>query len=151
MYFFTFLHIELLRDIIEEHHLTDLALAKNRPWHTWFKPSNHDQSSRIYLIPTSMTCMAPRANTILLTFDHVYLEVVFTVDAIDHTRAMKDFILGSEEYLITSQGKIEVYLDRYQKKEHPDQTDNLQADIDVHSPLPDGNRIVEHPARTRCP
>jgi len=66
--------------------------------------------------------MAPRVN-ILLTFDHVYLEVVSTVDAIDCTRAMKDFILGSEEYLITSQGKIEVYLDRYQKKEQPDQTD----------------------------
>ncbi len=41
-------------------------------------------------------------NTKLTTFDHVFLEATFGQKATPREMAMKDYILGSEEYIITS-------------------------------------------------
>ena len=92
-----------LTDIVNSHNLTDLALAANRPWHTWFRPSNQGQSSRIDLILKSMTCTSPRVNTTLLTFDHVLLEASFNIAPADRTTTMRDYVDNAYKlcYLIT--------------------------------------------------
>jgi exonuclease III len=97
----------ILSNIMEEFSLTDLALAANKPWHTWFRPSNQGQSSRIDLILTSINTTAPRVDHIFTFMDHVYLEANFhPADTFKQT-AMKDFIIGSDEFLIKAQDLIE--------------------------------------------
>lgn len=43
-----------LMTMIEDFHLTDLALAARKPWHTWYRPSATGQSSRIDRILTNL-------------------------------------------------------------------------------------------------
>ena len=135
-----------LTDIMSNHNLTDLALAANRPWHTWFRPSNQGQSSRIDLILTSMTCTPPRVNTTLLTFDHVFLEASFNVAPADRTTTMRDYILGSDEYLIKSQEMIEEHMGRC-RREAEEEQQNLDEGDDTASPPPppDAGRIFDDP------
>jgi len=135
-----------LTDIVNRHNLTDLALAANRPWHTWFRPSNQGQSSRIDLILTSMTCTSPRVNTTLLTFDHVLLEASFNIAPADRTTTMRDYILGSDEYLIKSQEMIEEHMGRCRREaeeehQHPDEADDTTSP----PPPPDAGRIFDDP------
>jgi exonuclease III len=97
----------ILRNMIDEFNLTDLALVANKPWHTWFRPSNQGQSSRIDLILTSMNIRAPKVDLVLTFLDHIYLEATFNQAETYRQPAMKDFILGSEEFLIKAQDIIE--------------------------------------------
>ena len=121
-----------IKSIIERHRLTDLALAANRPWHTWFRPSNQGQSSRIDLILASSTHDNLQVHTTLLTFDHVFLEATFNVVRTTGKRAMKDFILGSEEYLIQAQEIYEEHMEQFQRDEEAYQPDDLLPAEDVN-------------------
>ena len=120
----------MLRTIMEDNQLTDLALAANNTNHTWFRHSNQGHSSRIDLILTSMTVRNLKVNSTLLFLDHVYLEATFGNIRIKQKRAMKDFILGSDEYLIRAQDIIEAHLSCYGTKppppddQQPDHNDN---------------------------
>ena len=137
-----------IKSIIERHNLTDLALAANRPWHTWFRPSNQGQSSRIDLILASSTHDNLQVHTTLLTFDHVFLEATFNVVRTTGKRAMKDFILGSEEYLIQAQEIYEEHMEQFQRDEEAYQPDDLlpAEDVNPTTHTPDWNRIFDTPA-----
>jgi len=103
----------LLRTMMEDHDLIDLAQAANKPWHTWFRQSNQGQSSRIDLILTSMAVGDLRVNTTLHFLDHAFLEATFGQTRCKRTFAMKDFILGSDEFLIKSHEYIDNCLERH--------------------------------------
>ena len=99
--------------MMEDHDLIDLAQAANKPWHTWFRQSNQGQSSRIDLILTSMAVGDLRVNTTLHFLDHAFLEATFGQTRCKRTFAMKDFILGSDEFLIKSHEYIDNCLARH--------------------------------------
>ncbi len=92
---------------MEDHNLTDLAFQTNRTSHTWYRQGRLAQSSRIDYILTSiptqgLDLQTTRTNTQLTTFDHVFLEATFGQKITPREMSMKDYILGSEEYIITS-------------------------------------------------
>jgi len=122
-----------LLGMMDNHNLTDLALAANRADHTWFRNNNQGQSSRIDLILTSMMTDNLKVNSSLLFLDHTYLEATFGQPRCKRTQAMKDFILGSEEYLIRSQEIIQEHIEQYPQQQ---QTENLltleEETIDDH-------------------
>jgi len=93
--------------LMEDHNLTDLAFQTNRTSHTWYRQGRLAQSSRIDYILTSiptqgLDLQTTRTNTQLTTFDHVFLEATFGQKITPREMSMKDYILGSEEYIITS-------------------------------------------------
>ena len=102
-----------LLTLMEDFNLTDMALASNRPWHTWFRHGTRAHSSRIDLILTSIPPQSPKTSNILHFLDHTFLEATFNVVETQKTYAMKDFILGSDEYLIKSQDIIEDFISKY--------------------------------------
>jgi len=121
-----------LRNIIDDHNLTDLAMAANRPWHTWFRQGDQGQSSRIDLILTSMTVTNPKVTTTLLFLDHVYLEASFGPARSPGVRAMKDYILGCDEFLLRSHDIIDEHVAQYATS--PLQGHSEQEEADAPSP-----------------
>jgi exonuclease III len=94
---------ELMKEIIEEHQLVDIGLKANNTQHTWFRKDSSGQSSRLdYIFSSIPTCLAKIMSTFTI-FDHTYLEATLNPSRIVKQMTMKDFILGSDEYLIQSQ------------------------------------------------
>ena len=102
-----------LLTMMEDLHLTDLALAGRKPWHTWFRSSSAGQSSRIDRILTNLDSSKVRVNLTFTIFDHVYLETNFMIEKGRRKTAMQDHILGSDEYLIRALEIMEQHMSDY--------------------------------------
>ncbi len=94
---------ELLKEVIEEYPLVDVGVKTNNTKHTWFRKDFSGQSSRIHYIFCSIPMWAAQFSTTFSIFDHTYLEAVLNPARLYKQMTMKDFILGSGEYLIRSQ------------------------------------------------
>jgi DNA replication initiation complex subunit (GINS family) len=91
----------LLEEFIEEQHLTDLAARVNKKQHTWFRRNNNQISSRLDLILTNLPITHPKYSISMTIFDHAWVQASFGQKREATATTMKDYILGSEEFLIT--------------------------------------------------
>ncbi len=96
---------------MERHDLQYLAAAANKLTRTWYR-RNSDQSSRIDMFFSSIPMDNLQFETAFTTFDHVHLTASFGQRPTKAEPAMKDYILGSDEYLIQVEEIISYHLDR---------------------------------------
>jgi len=125
-----------LQQLIDNHHLTDLASAANKAWHTWFRQSNQGQSSRIDLIFTNLTYDNLKFKSLFHFLDHSYLEATFGPVPTKKKHAMKDFILGSDEYLIRAHDLIQEHVNSYPTKEQDEENEPEEEEEIRHSETP---------------
>ena len=104
--------VRTLLTLMEDHNLIDLAIAANKPWHTWFRHSNQGQSSRIDLLLTNIATSNLKYRTTLLFLDHAFVEASFGLTREHSQPAMKDYILSSDEFLISAQDIMDNLLER---------------------------------------
>jgi hypothetical protein len=100
-----------LHMLMERHDLQDLAAAANKLTRTWYR-RNSDQSSRIDMFISSIPLDNLQFETTFTIFDHVHLTASFGQRPTEAEPAMKDYILGSDEYLIQDEEIISYHLDR---------------------------------------
>jgi hypothetical protein len=91
---------DLLREFMADQHLIDLAERTNKKQHTWYRRNNNQVSSRLDLILTNLPVTQPEYNTKITIFDHAWIQASFGQKREMTVPSMKDFILGSEEFLI---------------------------------------------------
>jgi exonuclease III len=141
-----------LQNIMHKHNIDDLALVTNNTKHTWHRHGSTSQSSRIDYIMTSIPhkntqTQTTKLDTTYTSFDHAYVQAQFGQNIIKQTPTMKDFILGSEEYIIKSTEYLEHIINQAQNRttaqnntntaEHPEQhmeyyTNPLQGQTALH-------------------
>ena len=103
----------ILHTLIEDFHLNDIALLTKKPFHTWQRPGIQGHSSRLDLILTNISIQSPQFLLTHTFLDHAYLDATFNAVKPQKAPAMKDFILGSDEYLIRSQDLIERHVEQF--------------------------------------
>jgi len=91
---------DALHMLIERHQLTDLAQRAHKREHTWYKKGRLQQSSRIDMILTSIPMGTLRVTNTHTIFDHTYLAASLSQIKTDRTTPMKDYIVGSDEFLV---------------------------------------------------
>jgi exonuclease III len=96
--------------LIERHSLTDLARKSNKIEHTWFKKGIISQSSRIDLILTSIPIINLKTSNTHTFFDHTFLTATLSQAKSPHVTPMKDYIIGSDEFLIRAIDLIEQHI-----------------------------------------
>jgi len=135
----------LLRTMMEDHDLHDLAQTANKPWHTWFRKDNSGQSSRIDLILTSMTVGDLQVNSILHFLDHAFLTATFGQPRVTKTYAMKDYILGSDEFLINAHEYIDSILTQHDQDPSLPPIDNDDLDDSTNRRSVDQGKLLNNP------
>jgi len=108
-----------LYSFADRHQLTDLAKKSNRPEHTWFKKGIISQSSRIDMILTSVPISTLRINNLHTIFDHTFLIATLSPSRLTHVPPMKDFIIGSDEFLVREIEQIEQQVSLTSRPKHP--------------------------------
>ncbi len=98
---------QALHTLIEDHQLVDLGANVGCLTHTWHCRDSSGQSSRIDLILTNIPMQRKHYKLTQTIFDHAFVHGTINLDRRQITHAMKDFVLGSEEFLIRSQEQIE--------------------------------------------
>jgi hypothetical protein len=98
---------QALHTLIEDHQLVDLGANVGCLTHTWHRRGSSGQSSRIDLILTNIPMQRRHYKLTQTIFDHAFVHGTINLDRRQITHAMKDFVLGSEEFLIRSQERIE--------------------------------------------
>jgi hypothetical protein len=91
---------DLLREFIADQHLIDLAERTHKKQHTWYRRNNNQVSSRLDLILTNLPVTQPKYKVKITIFDHAWIQASFGQKREMTVPSMKDFILGSEEFLI---------------------------------------------------
>ncbi len=124
---------ELLQTLLQDYHLVDIGAKLNKKSHTWFRRDSSGQSSRIDYLLSSIPMGTALYKSTFSMFDHTYLEATLNVIKQYKQKTMKDFILGTDEYIIRSQDYLTDLLAPY--------CDHLQP----VSPHPD------HPAPVGAP
>jgi hypothetical protein len=99
-----------LHQIIERHNLADLARKSNKLEHTWYKKGIISQSSIIDLILTSIPIKNIKMSNTHTFFDHTFLAATISQAKSPHATSMKDYIIGSDEFLIRSIDQIEQHI-----------------------------------------
>jgi exonuclease III len=94
--------VQALLALMEDHQLVDLGAHANCLEHTWHRRDSSGQSSRIDLILTNIPMQRRRYNLTQTIFDHAFLHGSINSERRQVTQSMKDFVLGSEEFLIHS-------------------------------------------------
>jgi len=107
----------IFQQLMEDNDLTDLGLLKGAK-HTWYRKGKDYQSSRIDYVLTNLqldgtNSMKPQVTTVFTIFDHVYLQATFGMEVVRRKPAMKDYILGSEEYIITAESTIKKIIQQH--------------------------------------
>ncbi len=92
----------LLKEIIADHQLVDIGQKVKNTQHTWFRKDSSGQSSRLDYIFSSVPIRQAKMMSTFSIFDHVYLEAALNPSRQIKQMTMKDFILGSDEFLIQS-------------------------------------------------
>jgi hypothetical protein len=130
----------LLEELIAEHHLIDLAAHLNRRQHTWFRRNNNQISSRLDLILTNLPLIQPKYHISMTIFDHAWVQASFGQRRAETTPTMKDYILGSEEFLIKFYELLETKLEtcdplpNMMAQEHPMPEDRTLSPSNNSSP-----------------
>jgi hypothetical protein len=101
--------VQALNALIEDHHLIDLGANVGCLTHTWHRRDSSGQSSRIDLILTNIPIKLRKYKLTQTIFDHAFVHGTINLDKRHVTHAIKDFVLGSEEFLIRSQERIEEF------------------------------------------
>ncbi len=91
---------ELLKQLVVEHHLINMAAYTNKKQHTWFRRNNNRISSWLDLILTSLPVTQPKYTTSITIFDHAWVQASFGQKREVTISSMKDYVLGSDEFLI---------------------------------------------------
>jgi hypothetical protein len=91
---------ELLKQLLEDYHLTDIATITNNKQHTWFRRNNNRVSSRLDLILTNLPVTRPKYVTSITIFDHAWVQASFGQKRESTIPSMKDYVLGSDEFLV---------------------------------------------------
>ncbi len=91
---------ELLKQIMEDHHLIDIATLANNKQHTWFRRNNNKVSSRLDLILTNLPVIRPKYTTSITIFDHAWVQASFGQKREPTIPSMRDYVLGSDEFLV---------------------------------------------------
>jgi exonuclease III len=106
----------LLNKMIEDLHLIDLASRARDTQHTWFRRNNNTVSSRLDLILTNLSISNLKYSAKTTIFDHAWVQATFGQKK-EHTNpTMKDYILGSEEFLIRYYDLLEAEIQTCQPK-----------------------------------
>jgi hypothetical protein len=106
----------LLNKMIEYLHLIDLASRARNTQHTWFRRNNNTISSRLDLILTNLPISNLKYSAKSTIFDHAWVQATFGQKR-EHTNpTMRDYILGSEEFLIRYYDLLEAELQTCQPK-----------------------------------
>jgi hypothetical protein len=87
---------ELLKQLVAEHHLIDMAAYTNKKQHTWFRRNNNRISSRLDLIPTNLPVTQSKYTTSITILDHGWVQASFGQKREVTISSMKDYVLGSE-------------------------------------------------------
>jgi hypothetical protein len=99
-----------LNKMIEDLHLVDLASRARNMQHTWIRRNNNTISSRLDLILTNLPITNLKYSTKPTIFDHAWVQATFGQKK-EHTNpTMKDYVLGSEEFLIRYYDLLKVEL-----------------------------------------
>jgi hypothetical protein len=113
--------VQALHTLIEDHQLVDLKANVGCLTHTWHRRDSSGQSSRIDLILTNIPMQRRQYKLTQTIFDHAFVHGTINLDRRQTTHAMKYFVLGSEEFLIRSQERIEdFFLSRGREEMHED-------------------------------
>ena len=99
-----------LESIIHDHDLFDLAEVTGKLQHTWHRRGSLAQSSRIDYILSSIPNEQIKFSTSHTIFDHVMLHAQIGIFRPEMQQTMKDFILGSEEFIIRATESIHAKL-----------------------------------------
>ncbi len=91
---------ELLKEIVAENYLIDMASYTNKKQHTWYRRNNNKISSRLDLILTNLPVIRPKYSITVTIFDHAWVQASFGQTKQGAAPSMKDFVLGSDEFLI---------------------------------------------------
>jgi hypothetical protein len=106
----------LLNKMIEDLHLIDLASRARNTQHTWFRRNNNTISSRLDLVLTNLPISNLKYSVKSTIFDHAWVQATFGQKK-EHTNpTMRDYILGSEEFLIRYYDLLETELQSCQPK-----------------------------------
>ncbi len=100
----------LLNKMIEDFHLVDLASRAQNNQHTWIRRNNNTVSSRLDLILTNLPISNLKYSVKPTIFDHAWVQAAFGQKKEHVNPTMKDYILGSEEFLIRYYDLLEVEL-----------------------------------------
>ncbi len=119
-----------LEELMEEQHLIDIAAHVNKRQHTWFRRNNNQISSRLDLILTKLPITQPKYATSTTIFDHAWVQASFGQKREATTATMKDYVLGSDEFLISFY-------------------DLLKTKLDTCGSLPDATHPEEPPSEER--
>jgi hypothetical protein len=100
----------------EDLHLIDLASRARDAQHTWFRRNNNTISSRLDMILTNLSISNLKYSVKSTIFDHAWVQATFGQKK-EHTNpTMRDYILGSEEFLIRYYDLLEGELQSCQPK-----------------------------------
>jgi exonuclease III len=81
---------ELLKELIAENHLIDMASYTNRKQQTWFRRNNNKISSRLDLILTNLPIIRPKYSISITIFDHAWVQASFEQTREAAAPSMKD-------------------------------------------------------------
>jgi hypothetical protein len=109
----------LLQTLLQDYHLVDIGAQLNNKSHTLFRRDSSRQSSRIDYLLSSIPMGAAQYRTTFSIFDHTYLEATLNVIKQSKQKTMKDFILGTDEYIIRSQDYLTEALAPYCDPQQP--------------------------------
>jgi hypothetical protein len=110
---------DLLQTLLQDYHLVDIGAKLNNKSHTWFRRDSSGQSSRIDYLLSSIPMGAALYKTTFSVFDHTYPEATLNVAKQSKQKTMKDFILGTDEYIIHSQDYLTELLAPYCDPQQP--------------------------------
>jgi exonuclease III len=108
-----------LHSMMDWHYLIDLANKSYKLEHTWFKKGIISQSSRIDMILTSVPVTSLKMDNFHTNFDHTFLSVTLSPMKSTHIPPMKDFIIGSDEFLVRAIDKMQEHIDLTSLPKHP--------------------------------
>jgi phospholipid N-methyltransferase len=108
-----------LKEIIVDHQLVDVGQKAKNTQHTWYRKDSSGQSSRLDYIFSSVPLRQAKLTSTLSIFDHVYLEAILNPSRQFKQMTMKDFILGSDEFIIQSHELLISLLQPYQTPHLP--------------------------------
>jgi hypothetical protein len=128
-----------LHALIDRHRLIDLGQKGHNTKHTWHRSGIRPQSSRLDMIFTNVPISTVKIHSTTTIFDHNYLQADLSQIRSDHIPAMKDYVLGSEEYLITAIDIMQEIVNDYGTEQiqglQEDHIEGQQLEITNNGPL----------------
>ncbi len=101
-----------LHALIDRHNLIDMAIKGNKREHTWFQRGINALSSRLDMILTNIPTSSVTIQNAHTIFDHVHLTCIMSQVKSNKIPPMKDYIIGSDEYLIRAIDDIQTLIEQ---------------------------------------